>query len=298
MGVSRVRNTLNWLLSFCLSRLYSLPSNLYLILKFIANNIGREYGINHLQKLRLARRIIKNNEKIKSLTSWQQHVLLVEEIFRLPKSLKGDVVECGCYEGASSVNLSLACALTNRRLIVCDSFEGLPKPKDDEKYEINAGSSADYYIWEEGEFSIEGGLDTVKKNVSKFGNIKVCQFVKGYFEDTLKDIDSESIVLVFEDADVRSSVEDCLRYLWPKLQEGCKFYSHEPWSVNVVSLFFDKKWWQDNLKAEPPGFDGSGRGILAGLSYSMVGYAKKFDAEKIKKHGKKKVHLGSKGFEA
>jgi O-methyltransferase len=297
MGTEKVRDVSRTSRSKIWSKLLSLINNLYLILKFTANNTGSEYGISHLQKLKLARRIIQNIKKTSSLTSWQQNILLIEEIIGLPKSLKGDVVECGCYEGASTANLSLACALTNRRLIVCDSFEGLPKPKDDEKYEINAGSIGDYYIWEEGEFSTVGGLDTVKRNVSKFGNIKVCQFVKGYFEDTLKDIDSESIVLVFEDADVRTSVEDCLRHLWPKLQEGCKFFSHEPWSVNVVSLFFDKKWWQDNLKAEPPGFDGSGRGIIAGLSYSMVGYAKKFDAESIKKHGKKKVHLGSKGFE-
>lgn len=298
MSISRVRHKLNSLLNSYLSRLFRFLSSLYFLLKFIANSAGREYGISHLQKLKLARRIIQNNKKIKSLTSWQQHVLLVEEIFRVPKSLKGQVVECGCYEGASTVNLSLTCALTNRRLIVCDSFEGLPKPKDSEKYEINAGSIDDYYLWEEGEFSTEGGLDAVKKNVSKFGNIQVCQFVKGYFKDTLKDIDSESIVLVFEDADMRSSVEDCLRYLWPKLQEGCKFYSHEPWSINIVSLFFDKEWWQDNLKIDPPGFDGSGRGIIAGLGYSNIGYAKKFDAEKIKERGKKKVHLGSKGFEA
>lgn len=278
------------------SRLASCVHDFYVLLKFVANSAGREYGITHLQKTNLARRIIQNNKRIKSFSTWQQHLVLVEEILRVPKPLEGDVVECGCYGGASTANLSLACALTNRRLIVCDSFEGLPKPKDSEKYEINAGSIDDYYIWEEGEFSIEGGLATVKKNVSKFGNIEVCQFVKGYFEDTLKDIDSESIVLVFEDADIRSSVEHCLRYLWPKLQEGCKFYSHEPWSINVVSLFFDKKWWQDNLKTDPPGFDGSGRGIIAGLSYSMVGYAKKFNAELIKERGKKKVHMGSKGF--
>jgi len=285
------------LLVSCQRKFFSWLSNTYFFLKFAANNSGREYGISHLKKLWLARIIIRNTRKTKSLTSWQQNILLVEEIFRVPRSLKGEVVECGCYEGACTVNLSLACALTDRNLIVCDSFEGLPKPKDSEKYEINAGSRDDYYIWEEGEFSSKGGLATVQQNVSKYGNIEVCRFVKGYFKDTLKNLDSDSIVFIFEDADVQSSVEDCLLFLWPKLQEGCKFYSHEPWSVNVVSIFFNKQWWQDNLKTDPPGFDGSGRGIIAGFSYSNVGYAKKFDAESIKKQGKKKIHAGSKGFE-
>lgn len=270
-------------------------SNSYLLARFIASGAGKEYGIGRLHKLKLARRIKRNNRTIESLTTWQQHLILVEEILRLPKSLRGDVVECGCYNGASTVNLSLACGLVNRSLIVCDSFEGLPNPKIHEKFDIHA-DSIDYYIWEEGEFSSEGGLNGVKKNVENFGNIKVCQFVKGLFKDTLKDINTDSIVLVFEDADIASSVEDCLRCLWPKLQEGCKFYCHEPWSINVVSLFYDKEWWENNLGTHPPGFWGSGDGMIAGLGYSAIGYAKKFSAEKIKEHGTKRVHLGSKGF--
>ena len=46
----------------------------------------------------------------------------------MPPELKGDVVECGCYLGGSSVNISLVCALTGRRLLIYDSFEGLPEP--------------------------------------------------------------------------------------------------------------------------------------------------------------------------
>jgi O-methyltransferase len=276
----------------------NLFSNSSLILKFITGKSGKDYGIGSLQKLRLARKIISNTRKTKSLTSWQQNLIFADEILSVPKSLKGDVVECGCYEGASTVNLSLACALTSRKLFVCDSFEGLPEPGESEKYEVNAGSRDEIYIWEKGEFSSEGGLETVKKNVSTYGNIGVCEFVKGYFKDTLKDIKSDSIVFIFEDADVKSSVADCLLYLWPRLQDGCKFYSHEPWSVNVVSLFFDEKWWGENFKTMPPGFDGSGRGIIAGHAYSNIGYAKKFNAEEIKKHGKKKMHEGSKGFDS
>jgi hypothetical protein len=278
-----------------LRTLYGFFSYSYCLI-FIANKAGKEYGISHLKKLKIATRIIRNHNKSNALTTWQQHLLLVEEILRVPKSLKGDIVECGCYDGASTVNLSLACALTNRRLIVCDSFEGLPSPRDDEKYAIHSHSD-NYYIWEEGEFSSQGGLDAVRRNIEKFGSIEVCTFVKGYFKDTLKDIITDSIVLVFEDADLASSVEDCLRYLWPKLQNDSKFYCHEPWSVDVVSLFYDKKWWMDNLKTLPPGFYGSGQGVMMDLRYYHgIGYAKKIDVEKIKQQGKKKIHAGSSGF--
>lgn len=277
------------------NRLKDYISHLLFVAMFLADTAGKENGITRITKLKLVSRIRRNNKQIKSLTTWIQHLMLVNEIIKIPDSLSGDVVECGCYNGASTISLSLACSLANRRLIVCDSFEGLPKPRDNEKYDIHADSS-DYYMWEEGEYSSEDGLNTVKNNVRKYGNISVCQFVEGYFADTLEGLDTESIVLVFEDVDIRSSVEDCIRYLWPKLQEDCCFFCHEPWSIQVVSLFYDSQWWRDNLNSNPPGFFGSGYGLAAGLTYSKLGFAKKFDAEKIKETGSRIIHEGSRGI--
>ena len=201
-------------------------------------------------------------------------------------------MECGCYAGASTVNLSLACHLVKRRLFVCDSFKGLPEPREEERY-TTVGDYNAYYYWQEGEFSPEGGLSQVKENVRRFGKIEVCEFVDGYYQDTLKGLDSDSFVLVFEDADLVSSVKECLKHLWPKLEEGCTFYSHEPFSFDVVSLFFDKQWWKENLNSEPPGYFGSGCGFLV----KGIGYARKFCKEDIFRHGKRMVHIGSKGVE-
>jgi O-methyltransferase len=276
-----------------LSKLINTINYIYLFSKFVFNKLGKEYSISRSQKLQLAKKIMTNRGKVNALSDPIQHLVLIEEILRVPKSIKGDIVECGCYDGASTISLSLACKLVKRRLFVCDSFEGLPQPKENEKYDIFP-ETKEYYEYKEGEFSSTGGLDGVKANVSKFGNIEVCRFVKGYFADTLKNIETESIVLVFEDADIVSSVMDCLIHLYPKLQDGCKFYSHEPWSVGIVSLFYDTKWWQDNFRTPPPGFNGSGVGIKAGLSYINMGYAQKVNVEKIKDNGKRIVHLGSK----
>jgi len=280
--------------------LFALLNDSLLVLRFTANRAGKDYGIGRLTKLKLARRIIRNSRGVRSLTSWQAHLVLVEEILRVPKSVKGDVVECGCFNGATTISLSLACALTERRLFVCDSFEGLPPPKPGEENDINADSAREllYYHWEEGEFTSEGGLDGVKHNVETLGDVSVCRFVKGYFENTLKSIDTDSVVLVFEDADLASSVRDCLLYLWPKLQEGCKFFSHEPASVTVVSLFYDIGWWKDNLGTLAPGFFGSGPGIVVAMARPFVGYAEKFSAEKVLLQGKKIVHGGSRGYKA
>lgn len=242
---------------------------------FIFNCSGREYKIKLSYKIYIVSKVILNFIRVKSLTDPLQQLLLIEEIFRIPKQLKGDIVECGCYNGASTICLSIACAVTKRKLFVCDSFEGLPVPNENEKYDVSVNDILKYHKWEKGQFASNDGMDGVKKVVARYGNIEVCEFVKGYFCDSLKTINTDSVVMVFEDADLASSVADCLVYLWPKLQGNCKFYCHEPWSINVVSLFYDQHFWKTKISTKPPGFFGSGNGIIKAGYYTNIGYAKK-----------------------
>ena len=279
-----------------LTRAVGRLENIAVVTRFISSDAGNDYGITRLRKLKLVKQFRRNNRKLKSRSSWLQHLWMAEAIFRVPKSLRGDVVECGCFNGASTASLSLACALTNRRLFVCDSFEGLPSPKAGEEHTVVRDSrktTGEYYRWQKGEYASEGGLEKVKENMTRYGIIDVCRFVKGYFTDTLKDINTDSIVFVFEDADLLTSVEDCLRYLWPKMQQNCIFCSHEPWSFEIVSLFYNRKWWQENLKEEPPGFFGSGDGVVPGL-----GCAKKVPRKKdlIETGTKIAAEFGTKEF--
>ncbi|MBF0623193.1 MAG: class I SAM-dependent methyltransferase [Magnetococcales bacterium] len=288
-------------------RIRELP-DLPLVLAFVTSGQGRTHGVTPWRKWRLARRIIGNSYRVRSGSNWRQHLRLVDEILRIPSQVPGDVVECGCYNGASSASLSLACALTGRRLLVCDSFEGLPEPEEAERYEIHSHDQGFYYVWEKGEFQSAGGLDGVRQVVGALGELSVCTFVQGYFNATLATLPSERLVLVFEDADLASSVRDCLLTLWPRLQEGCRFFCHEPWSINVVGLFYDRSWWQQNLGHPPPGFQGSGQGVplFSGLSWpwrwwgwepSVMGYAEKFDFQRVREQGGKIIHHGSSGFQ-
>lgn len=267
-------------------------NNLFFTLGFVCGGAGRQYGVTTLNRLSLLLRMRANNRVIPTLTTWHQHVILADAILNIPGSLKGDVVECGAFNGASTASLSLVCSLTGRRLFVCDSFEGLPAPDEAEKYAIVSGTEA-YYQWQAGEYASEGGLQAVQYTVSRFGKIEVCEFVKGYFSDTLEDLGTDAIVLVFEDADMSSSVRDCIIHLWPKLQEGCRFYCHEPWSTDVVGLFYDKSLWKTNLGIEPPGFFGSGHGLSIGSAYTRMGYAQKVNESTILEHGHRRVHLGT-----
>ncbi len=275
----------------CLIWLAKLAFGVGLVLRFVFGPAGRQYGIGPLRKLWLTAKVIRNNRRLRPMSTTREHLRLIEQILSVPKSLPGDVVECGCFNGASSANLSLACALTNRRLFVCDSFEGLPAPKPEEQYILCRQDG--YYRWSEGNYEADGGLEGVKARIRSYGKLDACRFVRGYFEDTLADLETDSVVLVFEDADLPSSVRQTLLHLWPKLEKGCRFYSHEPWSVQVVSLFYDTDFWQRHFGTSPPGFFGAvGASPSDAIFHGGIGYAEKWEPAEILNAGRPTVDRG------
>jgi hypothetical protein len=102
-----------------------------------------------------------------------------------------------------------------------------------------------------------------------------CEFIVGYFEDTLKNL-KKNYVMGFLDIDLVKSLKPCLLEIWPNLQEKCNLYVHEARSISLVSLFFDRDWWNKKFQSEPPGFIGAGIGLpLEIVVGSEIGYAKK-----------------------
>jgi hypothetical protein len=106
----------------------------------------------------------------------------------------------------------------------------------------------------------------------------VCDFHVGYFEQTLPAFDTPC-VFVFADVDLVSSLSTCLRHLWPRLDDGGFFYTHEAAHMESARLFFDRKWWREALGVEPPGLVGAGTGLglipAPGGFRSALGYTAK-----------------------
>ena len=239
---------------------------------FFKKDVGRDYGVGFITKLKVILRFRKNSKSITSATSWREHLFIAAEILKIPSSVKGDVIECGCYKGGSSANLSLICDIVGRKLVLCDSFEGLPALEEPDRVHYNIFSQH-VRKYEKGDFA--GELDEVKHNISKYGKISVCIFVKGYYEVSLRQLDG-SYVLVFLDVDLYKSLRECLTSLWPGLVNGCYLFTHEAQDMAFVSIFFDRQWWQENLNCQPPGLVGAGSGLPLGIGEgSGLGYAVK-----------------------
>jgi O-methyltransferase len=189
---------------------------------------------------------------------------------QIPPDIEGAVAEFGCYKGLCTASLSLACDLIRRKLVVYDSFAGLPDGESVVDH-IDGKGQVEYH---KGDYC--GTLDEVRANVQRFGRLSVCEFIAGYFEETLPHRSSlEKYGLVFEDADLPTSVRTVLRETWPRLQSGCRFFCHEAQDLQVVEIFFDREWWEQNLGFTVPGFVGSGCGINSSLATSYLGYAVK-----------------------
>jgi O-methyltransferase len=249
--------------------LVSLP---FLLAGYFSRAVGREYGVGFWKKLRIALHMRANGRRVPTASSYIEHLVMATEILKVPKSLVGVVVECGCYKGGSTANLSLICRAAGRRLVVFDSFRGLPEPRpEDTRHTVHGQREIHRYA--EGYWS--GSLVEVRKNVALCGDLSVCEFRPGFFDETLPTF-TVPVIFAFEDADLRDSVKTCIQYLWPLLEDDCRIYTHEAQHQEVVQLFFDPAIWDGQ---KPPGLVGTGTGLglipYAGCFRSSIGYAVK-----------------------
>ncbi len=235
--------------------------------EFVNSDIGKKYNLDRNDKKKIIKRIKYALKKVDSATSINVHLELGKQILSLDKG-QGYIVECGCYKGATTISLSIFSKIVDKKLIVYDSFEGLPKDTDKIKernypyLKLTGKYKKGMYI---------GNLEEVKKNVNHFGEIDKCIFRKGFFQDTMQK-HSEKIDFLFLDVDLISSTKDCIKYLWKFINDNAYIYSDDACDIDVVKFWFDNEWWNNNYLCDPPGYIGSGCGIPLGGKYSSLGF--------------------------
>ena len=67
----------------------------------------------------------------------------------------------------------------------------------------------------------------------------------------MADFDTDC-VLAFIDVDLRSSLEDCVRAIWPRLADGGSIFIHEAEHREMVDLFYDQDWWRAESGVDAP----------------------------------------------
>jgi O-methyltransferase len=176
----------------------------------------------------LADRIGRIHLSLHCAHTHSEAVEIIRAILALTDETPGAIVECGCFKGGSTAKLSLAAAMAKRPMHIFDSFEGLPAPS------ASAAGFEEAQVFEQGGYA--GTFEEVTANVRQFGDLSVCSFHKGWFEESLPSFD-KPIAVAFVDVDLVSSLKTCLDHLYPLLSPGGKFFNHDghlPTCVDVM----------------------------------------------------------------
>jgi len=129
----------------------------------------------------------------------------------------GDLIETGVWRGGTTILMRgalKAYGVTNRRVWVADSFQGLPPP-DTVRYPDDRGGGFEKYS------ALAVSLEDVKANFARYGLLDdQVQFLPGWFRDTLPTAPIEQLALLRLDGDMYESTIVALESLYPKLSPG------------------------------------------------------------------------------
>ncbi len=134
----------------------------------------------------------------------------------LVDAVPGDFIETGVWRGGATIlmrGILAAHQVTDRRVWVADSFEGLPTP------DLARFPADDYWSPLAGWLNVS--LEDVRAN---FDSLQLLDdqvvFLKGWFSESLPTAPIEQIALLRLDGDLYESTMDSLTNLYPKVSPG------------------------------------------------------------------------------
>ena len=128
-------------------------------------------------------------------------------------NIEGDLIETGVWRGGASIFMkaNLLVHGSRKKIFVCDSFEGLPKPTHDEDKGDKHYTIKYLAVTQE----------QVTKNFEKYGLLdENVIFKKGWFKDTMPSLRAEKFSLIRLDGDLYESTMDVLQNIFDNLSVG------------------------------------------------------------------------------
>jgi acetyltransferase-like isoleucine patch superfamily enzyme len=130
----------------------------------------------------------------------------------------GHLIETGVWRGGACIlmrGVLKAHGITDRKVYLADSFQGLPQPNPD-LYPADEGQIAHGFT------QLAVSRAEVEKNFVAYGLLdEQVEFVEGWFKDTLPALTQEtSFAVIRLDADYYESTIQALEHLYPKLSPG------------------------------------------------------------------------------
>lgn len=132
-------------------------------------------------------------------------------------NVPGDFLEAGVWRGGSCIFMRALLELLGdqeRRVFVCDSFQGCPVPSPD-KWPADLEDPHSGFPW------LAVSQAEVEKNFGRYDMLdERVIFVPGWFKDSLPNLDVASLAILRIDGDLYESVWQCLEFLYDKVVPG------------------------------------------------------------------------------
>jgi len=136
----------------------------------------------------------------------------------------GDFVDAGTLRGGTAIlmrGILKAYGDRGRKVVVADSFEGLPMPS-------SLDSMFDREIWyaladllPQYNLRCIESLDRVRQNFERYSLLdEHVVFAPGWFRDTLKELSTTQVAMLRIDADWYEGTRDALEALYPRISNG------------------------------------------------------------------------------
>jgi Macrocin-O-methyltransferase (TylF) len=137
-------------------------------------------------------------------------------------SVPGDLIETGVWRGGATIfmrGILKALNVTDRRVWVADSFEGLPVP-DAEKFPLEAKAHAGPFMTKVCNH-LAVSMEDVRRNFQAYGLLDdQVRFLKGWFRDSLPQAPIDRLAVMRLDGDLYESTHDALVNLYDRLSRG------------------------------------------------------------------------------
>jgi O-methyltransferase len=212
----------------------------------------RAVRLGPLGKLDLLRRFTAVTNQVRGYHTLGEMLAVSRAILARERPV---VLEAGCGHGSSTAKLSLAVRAAGGRLIVCDSFRGLPANREEHRHVD--GRSIQFRAG-----AFRATLPQVQRAVARLGAPEVVSFHKGWFADTLPGLATPPLDVVVLDVDLVESTRVCLRELVPRLAPGGILFTLDGQLRATHELLASDAFWSDEVGVPPPRIEGLGEAKL------------------------------------
>ena len=141
---------------------------------------------------------------LETLLDYQRLALLAAAARRC-RALEGDAIECGSYRGGGAALIGQMLEGTGKTVHVCDSFEGLPAPGEQDNFH------------HEGDFN-DTSAARVRDGLKALG--VRAELHVGFFDRTLPALADRRFAFAHIDVDLYRSVRECLEFCYPRMAAG------------------------------------------------------------------------------